>query len=79
MKQFILFGGDQYYPRGGWSDFMGHFDTLNEAVGVALEANEDWWHVLDTETMSKVAEDWQYWEALEDYAAPYNDAEREEH
>lgn len=31
MKRFLLFRWDQYYPGGGWSDFAGDFDSLEEA------------------------------------------------
>lgn len=32
MKAFLLFVGEQYYPRGGWDDFHGDFDSVKEAV-----------------------------------------------
>lgn len=35
MKRYLLFAGDQYYPRGGMYDLRGDFDTLEEAVEVA--------------------------------------------
>ena len=31
MKRFMLFGHDSYYPSGGWNDFEGDFDTIEEA------------------------------------------------
>lgn len=31
MKRYIIFGYDQYYPMGGWSDKIGEFDNLEEA------------------------------------------------
>lgn len=31
MKKFLLFGYDAYYPSGGWNDFEGSFDTIDEA------------------------------------------------
>lgn len=33
LKRFILFGGDEYYPRGGGEEFLGSFDSLEDAVG----------------------------------------------
>jgi hypothetical protein len=30
MKRYLLFAGYQYYPDGGWEDFKGGFDTLQE-------------------------------------------------
>lgn len=31
MKQFAAFSYANYYPGGGWCDFAGTFDTLEEA------------------------------------------------
>lgn len=31
MKRFMLFAHDDYYPSGGWADFKGDFDTVEEA------------------------------------------------
>ena len=51
MKRYLLFGGDCYYPAGGWDDFMGAFDTFEEARQHAGDHPADWQHVVDTETM----------------------------
>lgn len=44
MKRFMLFGGRIYYPSGGMNDFIGDFDTLEEAekVGKNFIKNEKW-------------------------------------
>ena len=31
MKRFILFGFDEYYPKGGMTDFVNSFDTFDDA------------------------------------------------
>ena len=31
MKRFALFAGSNYYPSGGWADFEGSFDSVEEA------------------------------------------------
>jgi len=31
MKRFFLFHWDGYYPEGGMNDFLGDFDTIEEA------------------------------------------------
>lgn len=36
MKPYLVFGGDFYYPRGGWDDLKGEFDSLEEAITQAL-------------------------------------------
>lgn len=30
-KRYAVFSGMDYYAEGGWSDFVGVFDTLDEA------------------------------------------------
>lgn len=32
MKQYLLFAGKDYFPEGGCSDFVGAFDSIDEAV-----------------------------------------------
>lgn len=31
VKRFVLFASEDYYPAGGWGDFVGSFDTYAEA------------------------------------------------
>lgn len=64
MLQFALFGGENYYPAGGWEDFQDTYATLEEAVaGGRVYLNEDlyegygrWYHVVDLSTRSIVAQ-----------------------
>lgn len=46
MKHFWVFAGDNYYPNGGMSDFIGSYSTEEEAVAVAKALKEqreyDW-------------------------------------
>lgn len=30
MKRYIMFGYDQYYPSGGWTDFIKSSDDIEE-------------------------------------------------
>ena len=48
MKRFLIFAGDLHYPTGGWYDFEGDFDTLEDAKTALLNINCDWWHIVDT-------------------------------
>lgn len=54
MKQFLLFAGYRYYPRGGYEDFQDSFETEEEArlaSKVLLEEQSmDWYHIVNTET-----------------------------
>jgi hypothetical protein len=34
MKRYMLFWGDNYYPNGGMDDFIGDYDTMDEAMQV---------------------------------------------
>jgi len=59
-KPFALFAGFNYYPMGGWGDFQGVFDSIEEAVR-AESAKEglaglswDWSHIIDLRTQQEV-------------------------
>lgn len=47
---FLLFAGDTYYACGGGHDFVGSFESLEDAIeaGENLKGR-DWWHVFDVE------------------------------
>ncbi len=51
LKRFLVFGGDCYYPCGGWNDFKGSFGTKKAAIKLASSfGRDDWVHVFDTAT-----------------------------
>jgi len=39
MKNYLSFYGDVYYPRGGMDDFIGDYDTKEEAIKAIEEAH----------------------------------------
>ena len=50
MKRYLIFAGDQYYPRGGMRDCIGSADTYEEAQTLLKEheyAPFDWHHTFD--------------------------------
>ena len=61
MKQFLAFFGETFYPKGGMSDLIGEFDTLEEAIQAITDAHREhdihnhgwdghvWCHVYDIE------------------------------
>jgi len=64
MKRYLLFAGDSYYPHGGWSDFKGSFDALEESkleencsrVSLNRDGSDSgerwkwsWGHIVDSE------------------------------
>lgn len=52
MKRYWLFSGQIYYPGGGMDDFIGSYDTVDEAKAV-FPAEDDyrysWAHIFDFE------------------------------
>ena len=51
MKRFLLFGFDNYYPMGGMNDFVGDFDSREEARADAnINGGRDFYQILDTES-----------------------------
>lgn len=51
MKRFLVFGGDNYYPRGGWDDFQGDFEFIDLAISAILNPTGarswyDWAHIV---------------------------------
>ncbi len=55
MKRFLAFQYDRHYPAGGLSDFVGDFDSLDEALAACekVSRNEptgEFADILDYET-----------------------------
>lgn len=49
-KPFLLFAGNNYYPSGGWDDYVDSYSTLEEAKAVGedrLKSRADWSHIVD--------------------------------
>lgn len=55
MKRFLLFKGDDYYPQGGFDDFVGSYDTVDEAMDAHKPESCQWAHVADSLEWSIVA------------------------
>lgn len=63
MKRFLAFAGDYYYAMGGWGDFIGSFDSLDDAKAACVARKPEspsghWGSVVDSETEAEVAQ-WQ--------------------
>lgn len=59
-KPFVIFGGECFYPIGGWSDHKGQAATKDEAIlkVKALVVNGgdiQWWHIIDVRNGNMVA------------------------
>lgn len=55
MKRFLLFVGSDYYPEGGWNDFIGQFDEKDQSIQAAANLVCDWWQVVDCYSQQIVA------------------------
>lgn len=54
MSKYLGFAGENYYPNGGMSDFVGVFDTADAVADLAKERGLDWYHVCDRVTLEPV-------------------------
>lgn len=68
MKRFMAFYGSVYYPSGGMDDFVGDFDSMEEALEAINRKNAEdstydtdevrwryvWAHIYDTESRAEV-------------------------
>ncbi len=48
MKRFMVFAGDSYYPEGGMADFLGDYETIEEAITAVTATVGDWSQIVDT-------------------------------
>lgn len=50
MKEFYLvFAGNPYYPHGGWQDFKGYADSIEEARKIAnpyMNNQKTWYEIV---------------------------------
>tara|TARA_R110000787_G_C13145640_1_gene417825 strand:+ start:60 stop:308 length:249 start_codon:yes stop_codon:yes gene_type:complete len=80
MNRYILMGGEQYYARGGFHDFLSDHESVRcaEETGTMLineERRMEWFHVVDSETWKIVSgtktQGLGAWEAVEDSPESY--------
>lgn len=52
MKRYLLFAWDQYYPMGGFNDFVNDFETEEEALERwnMLSESRDYGMIVDINT-----------------------------
>lgn len=62
MKRYALFAGNQYYPAGGWSDYRGAFDTMDEAREKARAYNTD---QSDAYPADSASGEWEWWQIVD--------------
>jgi hypothetical protein len=56
LKRFLAFSGDYDSNKGGWDDFCGDFDSIEEAEQYLriMNAFFDWFQIVDTEKLETV-------------------------
>lgn len=58
MNKYLVFHGTSYYPNGGWNDFVGCYESLDDAISVCNiligDSNSEWAQIVDVETFSLV-------------------------
>ena len=58
MKRYLLFAGDNYYPKGGGEDFIAAFDTIEAALLThdpkKFEYDGGWANIFDVEDLKIV-------------------------
>jgi hypothetical protein len=60
-KRYLLFVGTDYYPEGGWDDFVAAFpdQAAADAEGIRMTTEPNnrgtWWHVVDLSTLKIVS------------------------
>ncbi len=49
LARFVLFGGENYHPLGGWKDYQSMHSTPGAAIDIAAKRGGewDWWHIVD--------------------------------
>lgn len=66
MKGYLLFAavddGLNVITRGGWQDFKGAFDYIEDVRRVVQRSAYDWWHIVDLTTLSIIDRSKERWE-----------------
>ena len=58
MARYLLFAGSTYYPYGGWEDFIGVFESVEEAKSYFHTHKHDelweWYHIVEIDSLKLV-------------------------
>ena len=56
MRRYATFCGDDYYPLGGFDDYVNSYDTMGDALQFAVNLDcYNWWHIVDIDKSTIVA------------------------
>lgn len=57
-KKYLVFAFEQYYPRGGFSDFKNSYDTIEEAQAEGRKQikkyYQDYVQIIDRDTLEQI-------------------------
>jgi hypothetical protein len=45
--RYLLFAGDDYYPRGGMADLAGDYDTKEQAMDAVRQLKPEWFQIVE--------------------------------
>lgn len=71
MKRYWLFQYDNYYPSGGFNDFIGSYGTIEECKSAIQENWRVLGHIFDSQEQ-KIIESYYYEGELEEMNAKIN-------
>lgn len=57
LNRYLVFRGADYYPAGGWDDFVGSYEFIFEARAAVDADKQDWSHIVDKATGRPIADD----------------------
>lgn len=52
--KYLVFAGDNYYPSGGWDDYVDSTTSIEDALVLLLKVDRDWWHIVDKDSFKIV-------------------------
>jgi hypothetical protein len=60
MKKYSVFAGDQFYPSGGFADFVATTDDWDTAVNLVVSAmknGSDWFQIVDNTRLVVISDE----------------------
>ena len=67
--RYLLFAGEDYYPAGGFDDFVGSYDTMEQAKETSLD-NKNWAHIVSISVDGTIVQ-----QATKEYGEAWNEGE----
>lgn len=55
LNRYLVFSYPEYYPGGGWNDFVSSFDSLEEAERETTKERGLYWDIVDIETGEQIS------------------------